>query len=230
MSRLFEKQHSSEGISDPAPYNLTCLDERWVSGKVPAQRSVPSNASLPREVVSRILGPGMPLGTAHAWGCNGGADWSCDFKFEHALRSLGFVGVSEGFHRPLSSFSQGCANDFFPDFHITSETAYRPRLHVGFCSNLDEIQGTDFTYDGPLGGGNDFVRRDAVNGWVINHKSELHFYEAYRDKEACRRNGSFVPLCDQRLVHGMIEERKMRVRLYVSTEKVVEQFDFLLLI
>lgn len=128
-------------IHEPAPFNFTCLQESWVR-----------EGGLSKDLYSQILGAGKPLDTKYSWGCDGGADWSCDFKFETVLRNVGFIGVSSGFHKPLSSFTQGCANDFFPDFHITSETASRPRLHVGFCSRLDEIQGTEFGYD----------------GWVIN--------------------------------------------------------------
>ena len=190
-----------DSIREPIPFNFTCLQEKWAG----------RGGILSTDVYSRILGPGIPLDTKYPWGCDGGPDWSCDFKFETTLRKVGFVGVSDGFHMPLSSFTQGCANDFFPDFHITSETAWRPRLHVGFCSNLDEIQGTSFTYDGPLGGGNDYVRRHAVNGWMINHKSEINFYEAYRDKEACRKSDTFVQSCDEALVASMIKKKKQKV-------------------
>jgi hypothetical protein len=217
ISRLYEKFRLSDdphddvsgNIHTPVPFNFTCLHEKWMS-----------TGAMPQAFYSQFLGPDKPPDTQYAWGCNGGADWSCDFKYETALREVGFIGVSGGFHRPLSSFTQGCANDYMPEFHITSETAQRPRLHVGFCSRLDEIQGTDFTYDGPLGGGNDFVRRLAVNGWMINHKSEASFYEAYRDKDACRKSGSFAQSCDEALVASMLKENKKKVSLARSLFKV----------
>jgi hypothetical protein len=28
---------------------------------------------------------------------------------------------------------KGCANDYFPDFHVVAETATRPRLNCGLC-------------------------------------------------------------------------------------------------
>ena len=215
MSRLFErergtnyldddKSHGGEtgvgNIREVIPYNFTCLNEKWIS-----------DGNMPYEFYSRILGPGNPVDSKYAWGCNGGADWSCDFKFEKILRDIGFLGLSSGFHMPLSSFSQGCANEYFPEFHVTFETAQRPRLHVGFCSNLDEIQGTDMTYDGPLGGGNDYVRLNAINGWLINHKAEINFYEAYRDDKACRRVNDFVPRCNDTIIAEMINLKKMKV-------------------
>jgi hypothetical protein len=222
VSRLYEKtqaQHTSGddggsfsgSMRNPTPFNFTCLNEKWVQ----------ETTSLPEAFYSQLLGPGKPRNTEYAfWGCNNGADWSCDFKFEKALRSVGFHGWSTGFHMPLSSFSQGCANDFIPDFHVTSETARRPRLHVGFCSRLDEIQGTEFKYDGPLGGGNDFVRRSAVNGWLINHKVQINFYEAFRDPAACRKSDTFARSCDVSLVASMIEKKSRKVSMEVRVRAV----------
>ena len=220
VSRLFEKAgrtkpHNNDdkyhrtihkkdkNIEDPIPYNITCTNEKWSS-----------RGNLPREIYSRILGPGNPIDMKYAWGCGDGKEWSCDFKFEKALCDIGFIGLSSGFHMPLSSFSQGCANDYFPEFHITFETAQRPRLHVGHCSNLDEIQGAYMIFDGPLGGGNDYVRLNAINGWLINHKADINFYEAYRDEKACRRVNDFVPQCDKSIVDHMIKRKKMKVGLY----------------
>ncbi len=96
-------------------------------------------------------------------------------------------------------------------FIVSVETSERPRLYVGFCSVLDEIQGTDFTNDGPLGGGNDYVRLNAINGWFINHKTEISFYEAYRDAGACRKSTDFVPMCNKSLVLNMIEDKRRKV-------------------
>lgn len=223
VSRLFEKVRPSHqepaSIRSPIPFNFTCLNEKWMEG------GVAESGDLSVELLALAREQGGKAGQQlrggdepYPWGCNGGADWSCDFKFENILRHLGFIGVSGGFHRPLSSFSQGCANDFFPDFHVTSESATRPRLHVGFCSRPDEIQGTDFTYDGPLGGGNDYVRRQAVNGWMINHKSDINYYEMYTERNACRKSESFVQKCDEALVASMIrrKEKKVRPELPVS--------------
>lgn len=56
------------------------------------------------------------------------------------------------------------------------------------------------------------MRRFAVNGWMINHKAEINFYEAYREKSACRKSDTFVPGCDEHLVASMINEKKQKVR------------------
>eukprot|EP00603_Paraphysomonas_imperforata_P011500 CAMPEP_0114449916 /NCGR_PEP_ID=MMETSP0104-20121206/188_1 /TAXON_ID=37642 ORGANISM="Paraphysomonas imperforata, Strain PA2" /NCGR_SAMPLE_ID=MMETSP0104 /ASSEMBLY_ACC=CAM_ASM_000202 /LENGTH=817 /DNA_ID=CAMNT_0001622035 /DNA_START=328 /DNA_END=2781 /DNA_ORIENTATION=+ len=202
VSRLYENAHpnpdSANNIRTSVPYNFTCLQEKWVSETLPI---------FPFDFFTEVMGHDQPRDVKHPWGCDGGPDWSCDFKFEKVLREVGFLGVSSGFHMPLSSFSQGCANDYFPDFHVTAETAERPRLHVGFCSRLDEIQGTEFLYDGPVGGGNDYVRRFAVNGWMINHKADINYYEAYRDSHACKKSETFARLCNASLVESMIRNK-----------------------
>lgn len=207
VSRLYEKGRpntdSANNIRNPVPYNFTCLHEKWVT-----ETSLSQSAW---DFFTSIMGPNTSREAKHAWGCNGGADWSCDFKFEAVLREVGFIGLSSGFHMPLSSFSQGCANAYMPEFHITSETAKRPRLHVGFCSRLDEIQGTDFCYDGPIGGGNDYVRRFAVNGWMINHKADINYYEIYRDRHACRKSDSFALPCNEAVVSRMISDKIKKV-------------------
>lgn len=105
-------------------------------------------------------------------GCddNHNGEWSCDYKFEHALSRLGFETESKEFYGRYSSFSRGCANSFVPEFHVSCETAFRPRLHCFYCCRTDRISST--YPDGPLGGANDRVRSGAVNSWFTNHKME----------------------------------------------------------
>jgi hypothetical protein len=103
----------------------------------------------------------------------------------------------------MSSYSKGCANDYFPDFHIVAETDKRPRLQCGLCSRLYEIESTGH-WDGILGGGNDALRRNAVNGWFFNHKTEFLFWESYLDPKNCKRL-DFVPPCvPQADIHGPV--------------------------
>jgi hypothetical protein len=49
------------------------------------------------------------------------------------------------------------------------------------------VYAVQFGYDGPLGGGNDWVRRDAVNGWFLNHKTWYPFYETFTKPESCKK-------------------------------------------
>jgi len=132
-------------------------------------------------------------------GCNAGAVWSCDFRFEKALSEAGFTTIPQPFfhNHIISSYSKGCANEFVPDFHVVTETATRPRLQCGLCSRLDEII-TVHHWDGPLGGGNDKLFRGAINGWFFNHKSRSLFWKAYLNSGACLRmaESEFVPECD----------------------------------
>lgn len=113
----------------------------------------------------------------------------------------------------LNSFvyhAKGCANDLVPDFHIVAETAVRPRFQCGLCSRQCESPicgtrrhrapsslidsmltvgeiGSSGHWDGPLGGGNDLLRRNTVNGWFFNHKALFLFYESYLDPQNCKR-------------------------------------------
>ena len=49
----------------------------------------------------------------------------------------------------FSSYSQGCANDYVKDFHVTYETPTRPRLHCFHCYKPNEIVST--VWDGGVG-------------------------------------------------------------------------------
>ena len=107
-------------------------------------------------------------------GCNNRSDFSCDYKFELALTRLGFETDSKGFYGRYSSFSRGCANAYVPEFHVSFETASRPRLHCFYCGRTDRI--CSQYWDGPLGGTNDHVRSGAVNSWFTNHKMEWYTF------------------------------------------------------
>lgn len=145
-------------------------------------------------------------------------DWSCDFKFEKALYDIGFKtredhlyfgGKFSSYSRVrklffkdsvalltlLDLYSQGCANDFIPDFHILTESKTIPRWQCGICTRLSGIE-TSGHWDGPLGGGNSPWRAGLMDSWFFNHKSEFLFYEAYLNSSNCVRLDNFVPLCN----------------------------------
>lgn len=133
-------------------------------------------------------------------GCNNKGDWSCDFKFERDAYRAGFkTKMSYFYGMKMSSYSKGCANEFFPDFYVIAETDKRPRLQCGLCSRLYEIESTGH-WDGILGGGNDALRRNAVNGWFFNHKTEFLFWESYLEPKNCKRL-DFVPPCVPQVDH-----------------------------
>jgi hypothetical protein len=155
-------------------------------------------------------------------GCNRKGDWSCDFKFEASLARAGFTSSNNNaYHNGIiSSYSKGCANDVIPDFYVVTETKSRPRLQCGLCSRLSEIL-TSGHWDGPLGGGNDKILPNSINGWLFNHKSEFLFYESYMKKNSCNNDineNMFIPKCDHHQVknhygviyeHGEKEEEKL---------------------
>jgi hypothetical protein len=146
-------------------------------------------------------------------GCNTKGDWSCDFKFEKTAYSVGFRSkYAYFFGMKISSFSKGCANDLFPEFHVTFETKSRPRLQCGHCSRLNQIGinqisnyifkfiylilflsihlsiylGAAKHYDGPLGGGNDAIRRNSINGWQFGHKGEWLLWDSSLNLDNCK--------------------------------------------
>lgn len=131
-------------------------------------------------------------------GCNSKGDWSCDFKFEASAKRAGYrTDPQAQFHGgTISSFTKGCANEAWPDFHVVTESADRPRLQCGLCTRLNEIESSGH-WDGPLGGGNDKLRPGTINGWLFNHKSQFLFYEAYLDPDACETvlTDKWIPVC-----------------------------------
>ena len=120
-------------------------------------------------------------------GCNNKGRWSCDFQFEKSLYFAGFkTAINNNFFElRLSSYSKGCANDAVPDFHVVAETSNTPRLQAGHATRLYEVFSSGH-WDGPLGGGNDKLRRGAVNGWFTSHKAEFLFWESYLDPLGCQ--------------------------------------------
>lgn len=129
-------------------------------------------------------------------GCNNEGDWTCDWKFEKALFKAGYVAFHKSSYGEYSSFSKGCANENIPDFHVVSETLNRPRLRCDHCTDLDRIEGdTRFCSQSPICGGNDVLRRNAVNGWFANHKSWAFFYESYLNASNCRYEAKIAPDC-----------------------------------
>lgn len=131
-------------------------------------------------------------------GCNTKGDWSCDFKFEASAQRAGYGSEPQPYFHGgiISSFTKGCANEAWPDFHIVTESSDRPRLQCGLCTRLNEIESSGH-WDGPLGGGNDKLRPGTINGWLFNHKSQFLFYEAYLDPDACKAvpEDKWVPTC-----------------------------------
>ena len=119
---------------------------------------------------------GTPLGLSckhtrfGGTGCDDKGDYSCDYKFEGVLSRIGFETEAKDFFNRYSSFSRGCANAYVREFHVSYETAYRPRLHCFYCGRSDRICAQ--FWDGPLGGSNDLVRSGAVNSWFTNHKMQ----------------------------------------------------------
>lgn len=158
-------------------------------------------------------------------GCNLKNDWSCDFKIEKALYRAGFKTERAGFFgSKISSITKGCANDFIPEFHVVSENLRRPRLQCGHCTRLEEIESSGH-WDGPLGGGNDLLRRGAINGWYFNHKAEFLFYESYLNPKNCKKLENFVPSCDDSkvLVNGKDYDVSKEGNLIVS---LIDGFGF----
>jgi hypothetical protein len=89
-----------------------------------------------------------------------------------------------------------------PDFHILTETASRPRLQCGLCTRLSEIECSGH-WDGPLGGGNLPLLRNALNSFFFNHKAEFLFYEGYLKPQACLHVADVVAPCE----HHVIEDK-----------------------
>lgn len=77
---------------------------------------------------------------------------------------------------------------------MLTETESLPRWQCGLCTRLYEIESCGH-WDGPLGGGNDLLRRGALNGWFFNHKAEFLFYESYLDPANCNHVPEAIPLC-----------------------------------
>ena len=128
-------------------------------------------------------------------GCNAKGDWSCDFKVEASLYRAGFkTRQADFFGQKVSSFTKGCGNDAVKDFHVLAETKELPRWQCGLCSRLYEVESCGH-WDGPLGGGNDLLRRGAVNGWFFNHKADFLFWEAYLDPANCDYEPEAIPVC-----------------------------------
>jgi len=129
----------------------------------------------------------------HGTGCSG-ADWSCDYKFERVLNNMGFrTNQNSYFSDSFSSYSRGCANDYINDFHVSYETAYRPRLQCFHCGKTYEIESLE--WDGPLGGANEKVRSGALNAYFTNHKANWLFYEQYLNASNCKKS-DFLEQCD----------------------------------
>ena len=76
---------------------------------------------------------------------------------------------------------------------------------LSFIFFIEYIYSVQFGYDGPLGSGNDWVRRDAVNSWFLNHKTWYPFYETYTKPHACKKNLEFVQKCDSEAVKILVE-------------------------
>lgn len=77
------------------PFNHTCINSRWFDNKESTKRT-------PVEFLRDL--PNSP--PEWDWGCDGGASWSCDFRYENSLTRLGFHARSAGFHKYVSSFSK----------------------------------------------------------------------------------------------------------------------------
>lgn len=194
---LLSRMQNKDGPIDVAPYNHTCLNTKWTS--------MPES-NLPSDLKERIKEVTKIHPNFH-WGCDGSHDWSCDFEYEQSLRRLGFLSRSFRFHEPLSSVSKGCANKKIPDYYVNFETEYRPRFHCDYCDFVDMIGSNSFTYDGPLGSGNDWVRQHAVNSWFVNHKIRYAFFEAYTKPTACKK-ADFIPPCDEQSLKIFLKTMK----------------------
>jgi len=144
---------------------------------------------------SNTIYPITPAGR-NGTGCTQpGGSWSCDYMFERKLLELGFhnVGHSAFFKQRFSSYSRGCANTAVREFHVVAETALRPRLQCFHCTRINEL-GT-VVWDGHLGGGNDYIREGAVDGYFTNHKVDWLFHEQWLKPDACLFSDTFVPSC-----------------------------------
>jgi len=160
-------------------------------------------AAIGTLLLTRILGRMEPFPFNHTctWsetgfsGCNAKGDWSCDFKVEASLYRAGFkTRAADFFGQKISSYTKGCANHLLSDFHVVTETKDRPRWQCGLCTRLYEIESSGH-WDGPLGGGNDLLRRSSVNGWFFNHKADFLFFEAWLDPSNCDYAPDVIPLC-----------------------------------
>ena len=151
-------------------------------------------------------------------GCTG-SDWSCDYKFEYIMNTMGFrTHQNSFFNDSFSSYSRGCANDYVHDFYVTFETAYRPRLQCFHCGKTYEIESCE--WDGPVGGGNERVRAGAVNAYFTNHKAAWLFYEQYLEPDSCKKV-DFLDACNEEVEksHEKAElavDRNEQERLYSS--------------
>lgn len=130
-------------------------------------------------------------------------------------------------------------NNIVEDFHVTTETADRPRFKSGhstrpgemsklnlfhisrlqklcFMQLLDDIQalaghGSGIHWDGPLGGGNDFLRRGSINGWFFGHKSGVMVWDMYLDPNNCKKIDNIVETCgSHRVGHHKGRAGKLR--------------------
>jgi len=155
------------GVVSERPYNLSCL------------------SSEHRSTETGLLGTG----------CSGGADYSCDYRFEQVMVALGFRTPQNNSYLGdwFSSYSRGCANKYIRQFHVSYETEFRPRLQCFHCGKTYEIESGH--WEGPLGGSNDKVRKGAVNSYFSNHKALWLFYEQYLEPGACLKI-DFLNVCD----------------------------------
>jgi hypothetical protein len=84
-----------------APFNHTCINSHWFDDKDSTKR-------VPEEYLKEL--PKSP--PEWDWGCDGGASWSCDFRYENSLTRLGFRSRSAGFHKSVSSISKVSSHTF----------------------------------------------------------------------------------------------------------------------
>jgi hypothetical protein len=67
-------------------------------------------------------------------------------------------------------------------------------LNVGHVSREWEILSSGH-WDGAMGGGNDKIRKGAINSWMFNHKIEYIFHETWLKPENCKRMPDVVDNC-----------------------------------
>jgi len=76
-----------------------------------------------------------------------------------------------------------------------------------YCFELDYID-ADHCFDGPLCGGNDWLRRGAIDGWFTGHKNWFYFFEVYLNHDNCKAMpySEFVPACKPDKVTAFLQE------------------------
>mgnify|MGYP006889512861 CR=1 FL=1 len=138
---------------------------------------------------------GLSFQGKNGTGCTVGKSFSCDYEFERKLQELGFFNYMglQFFKQRFSSYSRGCANDAIRDFHVTVETASRPRLQCFHCTDTSEIGSA--VWDGVLGGGNDMIHSGAIDSYFTDHKVDWLFHDQWLDPHACQRLDNFLPGC-----------------------------------